>query len=110
MRSTRDWSPARTAAHYAAYPAEEKQARNRQAQVTYRERNRKQIKAANTARAILVRQKSYADDEAKLAEAIRVVLTEDAIAELVKHLGRRSPVGGRRQKKDRKPARPGRSG
>jgi hypothetical protein len=78
-----DWSKGRYERHQATFPPEEKAERNRVAQETYRRRNRERIAAANTARAILVRQNWYAGDAEALAAAITSSIGKDCAKELI---------------------------
>jgi hypothetical protein len=95
MRSTRDWSPMRWKAHQAAFPPEEKGERNRKAQADYRARNRIRIKAANKIRAIVVRQTWNHGDEEKIAQALKLLLSPEGIAEVVKALTAPVVAGGK---------------
>jgi hypothetical protein len=94
-RSTRDWSPQRVEAHYKAFPPEQKDERNRQAQADYRARNRKRIAAANKIRAIVVRQTWNYGDEQKIADAFKLLLSPESVAEVVKALTAPMAAGGK---------------
>jgi hypothetical protein len=90
-----DWSKGRYERHQATFPPEEKAERNRVAQETYRRRNHERIEAANTARAILVRQNWYPGDAGILASRIVRSIGKECAKELIEALiANTAPVAG----------------